>query len=239
MRDYVQFNSLCRSQAQNDFDINFYKLLSNSLFGKTIENPEKRTKVKLCRMKEELESNIGKPTFKRSKIIDQHLVGVEMKYASVKLNKPYYVGVAILELAKHHMYDFHYNVMKSVFEGCLHLLYTDMDSLLYEIEDCSDPYSEIFAAGHGSHFDLSNFPQEHWLHDVSHKCVPGTFKDECGGPRTFPNLWACVAKCTVCSLTTVPHKHAQSPKWRRVSKVALFRLVSFLTTTFVACWKTR
>ena len=181
MRDYVQFNSLRRSQAWNDFDVDFYKLLSNSLFGKTIENPEKRTKVKLCRMKEELESNIGKPTFKRSKIIDQHLVGIEMKYASVKLNKPYYIGVAILELAKHHTYDFHYNVMKLVFEGHFHLLYTDTDSLLYKIEDCSDPYSEIFAAGHGSHFDLSNFPQEHRLHDVSCKCVPGAFKDECGG----------------------------------------------------------
>ena len=143
MRDYVQFNSLHHSQARNDFDVDFYKLLSNNLSGKTIE---KRTKVKLCRMKEELESNIGKPTFKRSKTIDQHLVGVEMKYASVKLNKPYYVGVAILELAKRHMYDFHYNVMKLVFEGRLHLLYMDMDSLLYEIEDCSDPYSEIFAA---------------------------------------------------------------------------------------------
>ena len=157
MRDYVQFNSLRHSQARNDFHVNFYKLLSNSLFGKTIENPEKRTKVKLCRMKEELESNVGKATFKRSKIIYQYLVGVEMKYASVKLNKSYYIGVAILELAKCHMYDFHYNVMKSVIEGHLRLLYTDMDSLLYKIEDCSDPYSEIFAAGHGSHFDLSNF----------------------------------------------------------------------------------
>ena len=181
MRDYVQFNLLHHSQAQNDFDVDFYKLLSNSLFGKTNENPEKRTKVNLCRMKEELESNVGKATFKRSKIIDQHLVGIEMKYASVKLNKPYNIGVAILELAKCHMYDFHYNLMKSVFEGCLCLLYTNMDSLLYKIEDCSDPYSEIFAAGHGSHFDLSNFPQEHRLHDISHKCVPGAFKDECGG----------------------------------------------------------
>ena len=181
MREYVQFNSLRRSQARNDFDVDFYKLLSNSLFGKTIENPEKRTKVKLCRTKEELESNVGKPTFKRSKIIDQHLVGVELKYASVKLNKPYYVGVAILELAKRHMYDFHYNVMKSVFGARLRLLYTDTDSLLYEIEDCVDPYSEIFAAGHDSHFDLSNFPQDHRLYDVSRKRLPGAFKDECGG----------------------------------------------------------
>ena len=74
---------------------------------KMIENPEKRTKVKLCRTKEKLESNIGKATFKRSKIIDPHLVGIEMKYASVKLKKPYYIGLAIQELAKRHMYDFH------------------------------------------------------------------------------------------------------------------------------------
>ena len=131
MRDYVQFNLLHHSQARNDFDVDFYKLLSNSLLGKTIDNPEKRTKVKLCRTKEKLESNVGQATFKRSKIIDQHLVAIEMRYVSVKLNKPYYIGVAILELAKRHMYDFHYNMMKSVFEGHLHLLYKDTDSLLY------------------------------------------------------------------------------------------------------------
>ena len=79
MRDYVQFNSLHRSQARNDFDVDFYKLLSNSLFGKMIENPEKRTKVKLCRMKEELESNVGKPTFKRSKIIARFIHTVCMR----------------------------------------------------------------------------------------------------------------------------------------------------------------
>ena len=114
IRDYVQFNLLRHSQAWNDFYIDFYKLLSNSLFSKMIENPEKRTKVKLCRTKEGLESSVGRATFKRSKIIHQHLVGVEMKNALVKLNKPYYVGVAILELTKCRMYDFHYDVMKSV-----------------------------------------------------------------------------------------------------------------------------
>ena len=65
MRDYVQFNSLHRSQAQNDFDVDFYKLLLNSLFGKTIENLEKRTKVELCQIKQELERSVGKPTFKK------------------------------------------------------------------------------------------------------------------------------------------------------------------------------
>ena len=46
MRDYVQFNSVHRAQAKNDFDVDFYKLLSNSLFGKTIENPRQENKSK-------------------------------------------------------------------------------------------------------------------------------------------------------------------------------------------------
>ena len=82
---------MCRAQARNDFDIDFYKLLSNSLIGKTIENPHKRMKVKLCRTREELEGSIAKATFKCSKIIDPKLVGVEMRYSSVILNKPYYI----------------------------------------------------------------------------------------------------------------------------------------------------
>lgn len=179
MKDYVEFNSLQRARARNDFDVDFYKLLSNSLFGKTIENPEKRTKVKLCRTREELEKSVGSPTFKRSKIIDDQLVGVEMRYSSVKLNKPYYIGVAILELAKRHMYEFHYDVMKTVFGPGLRLLYTDTDSLLYEIEGCADPYPAIFAAGYQSRFDFSNFPSTHPLHDESRKRLPGAFKDEC------------------------------------------------------------
>ena len=168
MKSCIEFNSLHRSLAKNDFDVDFYKLLSNSLFGKTIENPEKRTKVKLCRTREELERSMAK-TFKRSKIIDPRLVGVELRYSSIKLNKPYYIGVAILELAKLHMYEFHYNVMKPLFRNDLHLLYTDTDSLLYEIENCTDPYSNIFKAHQKCKFDLSNFPPSHLLHDSSRK----------------------------------------------------------------------
>ena len=169
MKSYIKFNSLRRSLVKNDFDVDFYKLLSNSLFGKTIENPEKRTKVKLCRTGEELERSVAKTTFKRSKIIDSRLFSVELRYSSVKLNKTYYIGVAILELAKLHMCEFHYNVMKPLFHNDLRLLYTDTDSLLYKIENCTDPYSNIFKAHQECKFDLSNFPPSHLLHDSSRK----------------------------------------------------------------------
>ena len=58
---------------------------------------------------------MGHYSFKRSKIINRNLVGVEMKNSLVKMNKPFYLGNAVLELNKFHMYNFHYNVMKPVF----------------------------------------------------------------------------------------------------------------------------
>ena len=51
----------------------------------------------------------------------------------MKINKPFYIGMSILDLSKWHMYNFHYNVMKPIFGGRVHLLYTDMDSFIYEI----------------------------------------------------------------------------------------------------------
>ena len=185
MRSYIEFNSQRRMEAQNKFDTDYYKFMTNSLFGKTIENPEKRTKVNLCRTKYELEKSVGKPTFKRSKIIDSNLVGVESRYPHVKLNKPYYIGLTILELSKFHMYDFHYNTMKRLFGRDLRLLYTDTDSLLYEIDNCADPYARIFQMGEQDKFDFSNFPHTHPLHDTSVKRVPGKFKDECGGQHIY------------------------------------------------------
>ena len=179
MKSYIEFNSQRRCCAENKFDIDYYKFMMNSLFGKTIENPEKRTKVKLCRTRKELEKTVGKTTFKRSKIIDPHLVGVETRYPYVKLNKPYYIGLTILELSKLHMYDFHYNTMKKLFGSDLRLLYTDTDSLLYEIDNCADPYLRVCESGVQDRFDFSNFPTSHPLHDASVKRVPGKFKDEC------------------------------------------------------------
>ena len=75
MKSYVELNSAKRAKTTNKF----CKLAMNSLFGKTIENPEKRTKVKLCHSQRELEKNVGHFSFKHSKIINKNLVGVKMK----------------------------------------------------------------------------------------------------------------------------------------------------------------
>ena len=176
MKSYVDFNSEKRAQATNKFDTDFYKLLSNSLYGKTIENPEKRSKVKLCSESSMYENYVGKPNFKNAKRINSKLVGVEMKYSSIKINKPFYIGMSILDLSKWHMYNFHYNVMKVIFGDRVHLLYTDTDSFIYEISS-ADVYEELRPHAR-DYFDFSNYPENHMLKNSCNKKVPGKFKDE-------------------------------------------------------------
>lgn len=176
MKDYVDMNSRNRARATNKFDVEFYKLLSNSLYGKTIENPEKRTQVKLCNSPEDFCKNVSKYNFKQSKIINRHLAGVELRYPVVKLNKPFSIGMSILDLSKLFMYDFHYNVIKRVFGSRVCLLYTDTDSLLYEIQS-EDVYAELSHIK--DYFDFSNYPLDHFLYSEENKRIPGAFKDEC------------------------------------------------------------
>ena len=178
IKNYIEFNSNRRAQAQNTFDSNYYKLLSNSLFGKTIERPENRQRVVLSSDPKKHQKIVGNPCFKTSKIINEDLVASTLGYPAVKVKKPFYMGMTILELAKVHMYNFHYNVMKKKFKDKLQLLYTDTDSLLYEISDENmiSKLSEL-----KKYFDFSNYDPSHCLYNNEQKKVPGLFKDEAAG----------------------------------------------------------
>ena len=184
-----------RAKTTNKFDADFYKLSVNSLFGKMKENPKKRMKVKLCRTKSELEKRVGHYSFKWSKIINRNLVGVEMMNSLVKMNKPFYVGNTLLELNKFHMYNFHYNVMKPVFNDRIQLLYTDTDSLMYEIK-LEDPYAELGIAGKKGWFDFSNFPPITLCMTIVINASLACSKTSAMF-RPSGNLWACEARCTV------------------------------------------
>ena len=98
-----------------------------------------------------------------------------MKCSSIKINKPFYIGMSILDLSKLHMYNFHYNVMEAIFGDRVHLLYTYMDSFIYEILS-ADVYEEL--RPHTRDFDFSNYPESHMLKNSCNKKVPGKVKDE-------------------------------------------------------------
>lgn len=178
IRNYINFNSDKRAASTNNFDSNYYKLMSNSLFGKTIERPENRMRVVLTSDPKKHQKLVGSPCFKESKIINPDLVAATLGYPAVKVKKPFYIGMAILELAKVLMYDFHYGVMKPHFGENIQLLYTDTDSLMYEISNVADIDCELEKLK--EHFDFSNYPPNHPLFSNVHKKTPGFFKSEVG-----------------------------------------------------------
>lgn len=178
LREYIQYNTSRRAASSNNFDINFYKFLSNSLFGKTMERPDSKTHIKLVNSIESYERLVAKLNFKSSKIINKNLVGIEMNLASLKINKPFYLGMAIMDISKCHMYNFHYNVMKKFYGNKLKLLYTDTDSFIYEIST-EDIFKDLSLLR--NNFDFSNYSEDSSLFSNVNKKIPGYFKDECGG----------------------------------------------------------
>ena len=118
---YIRMNTEFRKKATSDFDRDLYKLLTNSVLGKTMENLRKRIDVKLVRANEEdkLHRLIASPAFARANIFDDDLAGIRMHKSRLVRNRPVYTGLCVLELSKDLMYDFYYNQMKSLYgERC-------------------------------------------------------------------------------------------------------------------------
>lgn len=190
LKEYIDLNTHLRQKAKSVFDQNLYKLFNNSIFGKTLEDTERRVDVKLvnrwkddrnktnqCNSAEQL---ISRPNFHSATVFDENFVAIQLNREKVVLNKPIYIGFAVLELSKNHMYDFHYSVMKDFYKEKLNLCYTDTDSLLYSIQT-NDFYCDM-KKYFLNYFDTSNYPLENNFNIIQkNKKVPGLFKDELGG----------------------------------------------------------
>ena len=181
MKPYINMNTNLRAKAKNNFEKDFFKLMNNSVFGKTMENIRNRVDVKLVNTKEKLKKLVAKPNFRSQKIFSENLVSVHMKKTSLTMNKPVYLGMCILDLSKTIMYDFHYNYMKPKYGDKAKLLFTDTDSLMYEIET-EDFYKDI-SGDVKDRFDTSDYPENHpsGIPTGINKKVLGMMKDEAGG----------------------------------------------------------
>jgi len=146
-----------------------------------MENTEKRVDVRLITSEEQAKKLAAKPNYDQCTIFDENLVAINMKRTKINYNKPVYLGMCILDLSKTLMYDFHYNYIKQKYGDKAKLLYTDTDSLIYEIET-EDFYQDI-ADGVEEKFDTSDFPEDHPsnIPTGKNKKVIGMIKDETGG----------------------------------------------------------
>ena len=123
-----------RKEAKNEFENDFYKLMNNSVFGKTMENLRSRVNVELVHTEKRMNKISAKPYFKELKIFNEHLVGADTLKTSLQLSRPTYVGFCVLDLSKTLMYNFHYGHIKEKYGEKASLLFTDTDSLCYAIE---------------------------------------------------------------------------------------------------------
>ena len=178
LKQYIDFNTEKRKSAKNDFEKDFFKLMNNSVFGKTMENIRKRVDVRLVTDENKLLKLASKPTYVSSKIFNENLVAIHKIKETLTLNRPAYVGMCILDLSKTLMYDFHYNYIKDKYGEKARLLFTDTDSLTYEIE-ADDVYQDFW--NDKDKFDNSDYPESSPYFNKTNKKVIGKFKDEAAG----------------------------------------------------------
>ena len=183
LKKYIDLNTGLRAKATNNFEKDFFKLMNNAVFGKTMENIRNRVDIKLITNEKEAKKLISKPNFHHRTIFTENLIAVHMKKTKVYYNKPIYLGLCVLDLSKTLMYDFHYNYIKKKYGQAASLLFTDTDSLAYEI-DTEDFYKDI-NPDVDRLFDTSNYPEAHesGIKVGANKKVPGMFKDEAEGKQ--------------------------------------------------------
>ena len=182
MEPYIRKNTELRKCASNNFEKDFFKLMNNSVFGKTIENIRKRQNIHLVDDRKKALKLSSRPNFDRCTIFDRNLIAIHMKKTEVYFNKPVYVGQSILDLSKT-LFDFHYNYIKKKYYKKAELLFTDTDSLMYEIKT-KDFYKDI-SPDILTKFDTSDYNSNHksGIPTGINKKVIGMFKDEVAGKQ--------------------------------------------------------
>ena len=172
-------NTELRKLANNDFEKDFYKLMNNSVFGKTMETVRKHRDIKLVTTDKKRSKLVSEPNYHTMNLISENLSITEMKKIKVKMNKPIYLGLSILEISKILTYEFWYDYMKPKYSDNVKLCYTDTESFIINIKT-KDFYKDI-ANDVEDRFDTSNYEVYRPLPTGKNKKVIGLMKDELGG----------------------------------------------------------
>ena len=179
LEPYIMLNQRLRAESKNDFEKEFFKLMNNSVYGKTCENQRKRTDIRLVNNDAVCKQLIEKSYCMGFRVFAEDLAGVELRKINLTITKPTYVGFTVLDLSKLAMYQFHYDyIMKKYGPDKAHLILTDTDSLLYEIET-EDIYEDMME--NSDEFDMSGFPKNSPFYNPKNNKVIGKMKDETNG----------------------------------------------------------
>ena len=181
LKSYIDMNTKLRKEAKNDFEKDFFKLMNNSLFGKAMANVRKHRDIKFVTTDEKRNKLFSEPNYHTTKRFPENLLATEMKKIKVKMNRPIYLDMSILDISNTLMYKFWYDYFKPKYGDKAKLCYTDTDSFIIHIiiedffEDISNDVEEWY--------DTSNYDENNKrpLPIGKNKKVIGLFKDKLGG----------------------------------------------------------
>ena len=171
-------NTEIRKVAGNDFEKDFYKLMNNAVFGKTMENVRKHRDIKLVTTNKKRSKLVSESNYHTMNYISEDLSIIKMKRTKVKMNKPIYLGLLILDISKILMYEFWYDYMKPKYNDNVKLCYMDTDSFVMNIKT-KDFYKDI-TNDVEDRFDTSNYEVNRPLPTGKNKKVIRLMKDELG-----------------------------------------------------------
>ena len=181
LKPYIDMNTELRTKAKNDFEKDFFKLMNNSVFGKTMENVRNHRDIKLVATNKQRSRLASEPNYHSTKYISKDLLIMEMKKVEVKMNKLIYLDQAILDISKTLMYEFWYDYIKTKYGDKARLCYMDTGSFIINIK--TEGFYKDIANDVNEWFDTSNYDKKDKrpLPIGINKNVIGMFKDELGG----------------------------------------------------------
>ena len=179
LKPYIDMNTELRKLTRNDFEKDLFKLMNNSVFRKTMENIRKHRDIKLVTTDKKRSKLVSEPNYHTINLISEDLSIIEMKKTNVKMNKPIYLGLSILEISKILMYKFWYDYMKPKYNYNVRLCYMYMDSFVMIIKT-NDFYKDI-SDDVDNKFDTSSYEVKRPLPIGKNKKVTGLMKDGLGG----------------------------------------------------------
>ena len=183
LKPYIDMNTQLRTKAANEFEKDFYKLCNNSVYGKTMENVRKHRDIRLVKSDKKKKRNIiaSDLNYHSTKCISEDLLIMEMKKREIYMNKPIYLGQAILDISKALMYEFWYDYLLPMYRENIKLCYMDTDSFIIYVKT-NDFYKDI-SNDIDKWFHTSNYRKDidRPLEKGKNKNVIDKFKDELGG----------------------------------------------------------
>ena len=166
-------------KKNNNFEKDFFKLMNNAAFGKTMENVRKHRNIILVTTESRRNYLLLEPNFHTTKFFTENILAIEMRKTQLLMNKPVSLGSSILDVIKTVIYEFWYDYVKSKYGEKAKICYMDTSSFIVPIKT-DDNYKDI-AEDVETRFDTLYFELDRSFPNAKTKKVIALMKDDLGG----------------------------------------------------------